>query len=112
MLAARPGISAHTLRYYERIGLVDVGRDERGHRCYDEAAVARITFLGWMRRSEMGIVDLRRYVELAREGDHTAPERLALLAAHRDEVLARRAEFDVAIGIIERKLDLYRGRRS
>ena len=73
------GVSTHTLRYYERIGLVRVGRGGSGHRRYDAAAVRRLVFLTRMRTSGMPIRDLRRYVELVEAGRNTVPERLAML---------------------------------
>ena len=56
------GISAHTLRYYERAGLVKVGRDASGHRLYDAAAVRRMVFLTRMRVSGMSIAQLQHYI--------------------------------------------------
>ena len=45
------GLTAHTLRYYERIGLLDVRRDAAGYRSYDERAMARIVFISRLRAS-------------------------------------------------------------
>ena len=60
--ADRLGVSAHTLRYYERIGLVRVERDPSGRRRYDAASVRRLMFLTRMRTSGMPIRDLRHYI--------------------------------------------------
>ena len=63
-VAARTGVTAHTLRYYERIGLLDVGRDDGGRRAYSATTSGRVVFLTRMRLSDMPIRDLQRYVAL------------------------------------------------
>lgn len=105
--ADRLGISAHTLRYYERIGLVRVSRSASGHRRYDTAAVRRLVFLTRMRTSGMPIRDLRRYIGLVEAGDETVPERLALLTAHRDNLRTRIAALRLALETTERKITAY-----
>jgi len=105
----RTGVSHDTLRYYEKEGLVAPPRDDAGRRRYREHDVARVVFLTCMRRSEMPIRDLKRYVALVNRGEATEPERLAMMQAHRDAVLARRAELDDALGIIEFKIEAYGG---
>ena len=101
------GVSTHTLRYYERIGLVRVGRGGSGHRRYDAAAVRRLVFLTRMRTSGMPIRDLRRYVELIEAGRDTVPERLAILTGHREALRARIAELRLALAATEYKIGVY-----
>lgn len=103
-------LSAHTLRYYERIELVDVGRDASGHRSYSSANLARLRFISYLRATQLPIRDLRRYCRLADEGPHTAAERLDLLQEHRDVVQARLAATEAALAAIDFKIDLYGGR--
>ena len=105
--ADRLGVSAHTLRYYERIGLVRVDRDASGHRHYDAAAVRRLVFLTRMRTSGMPIRDLRHYIELVEAGRDTVPERLALLTEHRDGLRARIDELRLALAATEYKIAVY-----
>ena len=105
--ADRLGVSAHTLRYYERIGLVRVDRDASGRRRYDTAGVRRLVFLTRMRTSGMPIRDLRRYVKLVEAGRDTVPERLALLTEHRDELRARIDELRLALAATEYKIAAY-----
>src|SRR5690349_9853542 len=84
------GVSAHTLRYYERAGLLDpVGRAGSGHRRYREEDLTRIVFITRLRSTGMPIREIRRYFELVRAGADTEPDRQALLQAHRDRVLAQ-----------------------
>ncbi len=108
-VAERSGVTAHTLRYYERVGLISVGRDESGHRVYTGADFGRIVFLTRLRMTGMPIRDLQRYVRLVEGGEHTVPERLALLEEHRDAVRARIEELAVALDTVERKIATYGG---
>ena len=105
--ADRLGVSAHTLRYYERIGLVQVERDASGRRRYDAASVRRLVFLTRMRTSGMPIRDLRRYIKLVEAGRDTVPERLSLLTEHRDELRARIDELRLALSATEYKIAVY-----
>ena len=105
--ADRLGVSAHTLRYYERIGLVRVERDPSGRRRYNTAGVRRLVFLTRMRTSGMPIRDLRRYIKLVEAGRDTVPERLSLLTEHRDELRARIDELRLALSATEYKISVY-----
>ncbi|MDN5917526.1 MAG: MerR family transcriptional regulator [Pseudonocardia sp.] len=108
-MAARTGVTAHTLRYYERIGLLAVERDASGHRSYTAADFGRVVFLSRLRMTGMPVRELQRYIELAARGEHTVPERLALLEAHRDAVRAQLTELTFALRTIEMKIDVYGG---
>ena len=105
--ADRLGVSAHTLRYYERIGLVRVERDASGRRRYDAASVRRLVFLTRMRTSGMPIRDLRRYIKLVEAGRDTVPERLSLLTEHRDDLRARIDELQLALAATDYKIAAY-----
>ena len=105
--ADRLGVSAHTLRYYERIGLVRVDRDASGHRRYDAAGVRRLVFLTRMRASGMPIRDLRRYVDMVEAGRDTVPERLSLLTEHRDGLRTRIDELRLALAATDYKIAAY-----
>jgi DNA-binding transcriptional MerR regulator len=109
--AEASGLSAHTLRYYERAGLLEpVSRDESGHRRYREADLQQITFLTKLRATGMPIREVRRYAELMKAGDATNEERLALLEAHRNVVLAGLEETARSLELIEWKINFYRER--
>jgi DNA-binding transcriptional MerR regulator len=109
--ARKSGISAHTLRYWERAGLLQpVTRNGSGHRRYAEDDLERIKFLTKLRATGMPIRQVRRYAELIAEGDDTNEERLALLEAHREAVRARLEETAGHLELIDWKIDLYRER--
>lgn len=106
--AERVGLSTHTLRWYEQEGLVSpVGRDSAGRRRYTEEDLGWLDLLTKLRRTGMPVRDMRRYAELAREGDHTLAERLRLFQAHRDRVLDRIAELQADLEALDYKIDIY-----
>jgi DNA-binding transcriptional MerR regulator len=108
--AERTGVSAHTLRYYERIGLIDpVERDDGGRRIYSDADLLRVDFLRKLRSTGMPITQMQRYVELVRAGAGTEPERLELLEEHRTRVLSDLEHLNDCLGTINFKIDRYRG---
>jgi DNA-binding transcriptional MerR regulator len=108
-MAERTGVSAHTLRYYERIGLLEVGRDAAGYRLYGAEDFARVVFLNRLRMTGMPIRVLQRYVALVGEGEHTVPERLAMLEQHRDAVRTQLQELVFALETVEFKIASYGG---
>ncbi|MEV0585287.1 MerR family transcriptional regulator [Nonomuraea sp. NPDC050310] len=103
------GLSAHTLRYYERAGLVTVARDGNGHRVYDADAVRRLIFLTRMRLSGLPMRDLAHYIGLVDAGEHTVPERLSLLLAHRETIRRRIRELTLSLAAVEYKITTYGG---
>jgi len=83
-VAARTGLTRHTLRYYERDGLMlGVSRAGSGHRRYSERDLGWIELITKLRATGMPVCEVRRYAELVRAGDGNEDERLALLHAHR-----------------------------
>jgi DNA-binding transcriptional MerR regulator len=102
-------VSPHTLRYYERAGLVDVARDSNGHRVYDADAVRRLVFITRMRLSGMPMRDLQHYISLADAGEHTVPERLDMLLEHRDTIRRRIRELTLSLTATEYKIATYGG---
>jgi DNA-binding transcriptional MerR regulator len=108
-VAEKTGVSAHTLRYYERVGLLDVGRHTSGHRRFAGHDVHRVVFIGRLRATAMPIREIQRYFVLVAGGPATEDERLALLQAHRATVRARLRELEAALGAIEHKIARYGG---
>ncbi|GAA5155898.1 MerR family transcriptional regulator [Pseudonocardia eucalypti] len=110
--ARRTGVSVHTLRYYERAGLVvtEVDRTASGRRRYQQLDLAWITVCTKLRATGMPIRTIRRYAELVAEGPGNERERLALLEEHREEVVAKLAEVRESLETINHKIDVYRGR--
>ncbi len=107
--AAETGLSNHTLRYYERAGLLlGVDRNRSGHRRYTSEDLTWLVTVNRLRATGMPIRLIRRYAELVRAGDGNEAERLALLEKHREEVVARRDELERNLELIDYKIGLYR----
>jgi DNA-binding transcriptional MerR regulator len=109
--ARTSGLSVHTLRYYERAGLIDgVDRAASGHRRYSEADLAWIEALRRLRATGMPIRRIRRYAELVRVGEGNERERLALLEEHRAAVQAELEQVRTHLAFVERKIATYKER--
>ncbi|MEJ1230026.1 MAG: MerR family transcriptional regulator [Galbitalea sp.] len=112
--AERTGLSTHTLRYYEREGLMldGVERAPSSHRRYSDADIGWVEFLTKLRSTAMPIARVREYVDLVREGEDSTPARLALLLAHRDAVVAQLEEMQNSLAAIDFKIATYRKGKS
>jgi DNA-binding transcriptional MerR regulator len=109
-LAKRSGLSAHTLRYYERIGLLPYAdRDQSGQRDYDASILTWIEFLGRLKTTGMPIRDMLRYAALRDKGAASEAERRHLLEAHRDEVRKHIAELQSCLLVLDSKIAGYAG---
>ena len=108
-MAERTGVSAHTLRYYERVGLLNaIERNRSGHRRYSAADVGWVQLLICLRQTGMGIQAMTQFVVDESGEVSVAPRRLALLETHRDAVRARQREVAQSLRVIEGKLEHYR----
>ncbi len=104
------GLSAHTLRYYERAGLMQqhVARnDANGYRYYTRQDVSWVEFLKRLRSTGMPIRDILRYTELTRQGEQTIAERMHLLQEHRNHVEEHLKEVEGHLTAITRKIAYY-----
>ena len=109
--AAEAGVSVHTLRYYERAGLLaPIERNGSGHRRYAPEDVEWIVLCKKLRATGMPIRRIRQYAELVRDGDGNWDERLALLEVHRADVKRKLAETRKNLELIDYKINLYRER--
>lgn len=102
------GLSADTLRYYERIGLLpNVTRTASGIRDYSEQDSARVQFVKCMRAASVSIEALIEYMALMDEGDATLEARKALLEEQRELVRGRIAEMQAGLDRLDYKIDNY-----
>ena len=107
-VAKATGLTTHTLRYYERIGLIHpINREENTRRCYTADDVGWIDFLLKLRATGMSIRDMQRYAKLQRRGDETLPERVEMLKSLRDKVEAHMEEMNGHLKLIYYKIDYY-----
>ena len=102
------GVSADTLRYYERIGLIpSVPRNESGIRNYDEASIGWINFIKCMRGAGLPIEALIEYVALCKEGEKTEASRKAILIEQRDILQQRIESLQKTLVKLNYKIDNY-----
>jgi DNA-binding transcriptional MerR regulator len=107
-VAEMTGVSAHTLRYYEKIGLLErVGRHDNGHRRYVEEDLGWINFLKLLRATGMPIQQMQQFMEYAREGDSTIPDRIEVLTEHRRELSQHIAELQDHMAHLDNKIAYY-----
>ncbi len=109
-LAKRSGLSAHTIRYYERIGLLPhADRNRSGQRDYDASILVWIAFLDRLKATGMPIRDMLRYAALREQGTGTEAERGLLLARHRERVRAHLHELQACLVVLDTKIAGYAG---
>lgn len=110
--ARRSGVSVHTLCYYERAGLAvtTIDRTTTGRRRYHQLHLEWITVCTRLRATGMPIKAIRRYAELVRDGHGNEQERLSLMQANRADVVAKIAELQENLQLIDHKIDVYQGR--
>lgn len=102
------GLSADTLRYYERIGLIPpVPRSKSGVRDYDEESCRWIELMKCMRKAGVQIEALIEYVALFRQGDATAAARKEILIEQRAQLIERMAEMQASLDLLSEKIERY-----
>lgn len=107
-LARRTGLTAHTIRYYERIGLLPYAdRDRSRQRDYDASILTWIEFLGRLQATGMPIRERLRYAALREQGAGTEPARRELLERHRARVRARAADLNACLLVLDAKIGGY-----
>lgn len=108
-VADRTGLSIHTLRFYEREGILvqPVRRGPGGRRVYTEDDIDWLTLCTILRGAGMPLPDIRRYVELVQAGDGNEPERLDLLRRHEDRIHDQRQQLDRCLDLIKFKIGVY-----
>ena len=104
----KTGLSTHTLRYYEKEGLISgVERSQGGFRQYTEEDLERLGLIRCLKNTGMSIQEIARFVQLTHEGDHTLEERVELLREHRERVLERMAEMQQHLDKVTWKLNFF-----
>ena len=111
-VATQTGLTADTLRYYERIGLIPRVARANGIRNYTDRDLRWVEFIQCMRGAGVSIETLVEYVALFPKGTETRPARKALLTEQRGRIAQRIAELQTALARLDRKLDGYEERMS
>ena len=105
-VSKKTGLSAHTLRYYEKEGLISgVGRTQGGFRQYSEEDLEALGLICCLKNTGMSLQEIARFMELTHQGDQTLKERVELLREHRENVLERVSEMQCHLEKVTRKLN-------
>lgn len=107
-VARLSGLTVHTLRYYEKIGLLEgVARNEHGYRLYTESDLAWIEFLIRLRETGMSMSDMKRFSDLRSEGESTIRARRQMLMAHQAKINEHMKLLRKYAESIQKKVDYY-----
>lgn len=104
------GVKEHTLRFYEKEGLIEVKRKGNNVRVYTDADQRWIEFLLHMKGTGMSLADLKQYTQWRFEGDITIAERLDLLKKQKMQVEVELEKFLQNLNVLNRKIELYEGK--
>ena len=107
-VSERYSISSDTLRYYERIGLIQpVNRSANGIRDYNEIDLRRVEFIKCMRSAGLSIEVLIEYVGLVQQGDETIETRKEILKEQRELLLVKMKELQKTLDVLDHKIEVY-----
>ncbi len=112
-VSERTGLSAYTLRYYERIGLMaPIDKGLRGHRRYDSGDLEWLVLIKRLRSTGMSVREMQRFAELVRQGDETVSERRKLLEHHQTALKERLRDIEATLELLGHKVTTYRNMES
>ena len=104
----KTGLSAHTLRYYEREGLLpEISRTGGGIRRYSEEDVECLSLICCLKNTGMPLQEIGEFVHLTQQGDQTLKERCRLLLKHRETVLKRMEEMQKHLDKVTGKITYF-----
>lgn len=107
-VSKKTGLSAHTLRYYEKEGLLShVERTPGGFRQYTDEDMEALGLICCLKNTGMSLQEITRFVSLTHEGDQTLRERVELLRGHRENVIARMEEMQKYLEKVTWKLNFF-----
>lgn len=109
-IAEKFDLQPHTLRFYEREGIITPARTESGVRQYSEEDISRLNMVMCLKETGMSIKDIRRYFDLVETGDSTLTERLEIMVEQRERVLKEISELQAHLKMIEFKVEMYQKR--
>ena len=108
-VAQKTGLSIHTLRYYEKVGLLaPIQRASNGHRRYSVEDITWLEFLVRLRETGMSIQKVLVFADLVRQRPNEVDERLMLLEEHRERVQKNLEELMHHLQVIEMKIEHYK----
>ena len=110
-VSEKTGLTAHTLRYYEKEGLLTgVERSRGGFRQYSDEDLERLGLICCLKNTGMSLQEIARFVALTNEGEQTLRERVEMLREHRESVIARMDEMQRYLDKVTWKLNFFSGK--
>ena len=107
-VSEKTGLSAHTLRYYEKEGVLrGVDRSQGGFRQYTDDDLESLGLVCWLKNTGMSIQEIARFMELTHEGEHTLQERVDLLREHRESMIRKMQEMQTYLEKVTWKLNFF-----
>lgn len=107
------GLSAYTIRFYDKEGLLPfITRNGTGNRQFSESDLDMIRLICCLKNTGMQIKEIKRYINLFMEGDHTVPYRKQMMIDHRASILNQISELQTQMGVIEMKIAFYEAKKS
>lgn len=103
-VAQRFGVEPHTLRFYEKEGVIQPQRTAGGVRYFTEEDISRLEMALCLKNTGMSLKDIRRYFQLVGEGDDALEQRLQIFLEHRERVLGEIAELQKHLCKIDHKI--------
>ena len=102
-------LSSHTLRYYEKIGLLkNVQRNSSGHRVYTQKDLDWVSFIKRLKETGMPLENILQYAALREKGANTTSERQQLLESHQQCLKAHIEQQRQHLLVLEEKINLYK----
>ncbi|WP_374932835.1 MerR family transcriptional regulator [Neobacillus driksii] len=101
------GVSEHTLRFYEKEGLIRVNRDDNNVRIYSDEDKLWVETLLHLKKSGMSLKDMKQFIMWGYMGDETMEERLALLKNHRKKVVEEFEKIRQSLEFLDTKINFY-----
>lgn len=109
----RTGLSAHTLRFYEKEGLLtDISRTSGGIRSYSDDDMESLSLICCLKNTGMPLAEIARFIRLTREGEHTLKERCEILREHREHIIAHMEETQKYLDKVTWKLNFFSGKQK
>ena len=104
----KTGLSAHTLRYYEKEGLISgVERSSGGFRQYTDEDLEALGLICCLKNTGMSLQEIARFVQLTHAGEQTLKERVEMLREHRERVIERMAEMQKYLDKVTWKVNFF-----
>ena len=107
-VSKKTGLSAHTLRYYEKEGLITgVERTPGGFRQYTDEDLEELGLICCLKNTGMSLQEIAQFVELTHQGEYTLKQRVELLREHRENMVKRMEEMQRYLDKVTWKVNFF-----